>query len=352
MLKHSLRFCLLFLFILSVSFVSAQDDSATVPDLTGLNIPQAASALNRAGLNLGATQVQEWTAESSAPQDTIGGQSLAVGESVARGTAVDVVLFGSPNTQLRYDDNDITLINNTGGTIDLARLTFNSVDGNSETNFNASRWRGALENGDCGQLWSVGRNGAKDVEGCGSIYWLTTNNPAEHFWTGSNGATSFRVMYDGIERVVCTVSVTGFCEFFLPSPATSPITDYVYFAYTRDQFMIMNPSADSWMPLPALNVIEGNPRGFSFIISGEGVYASQEFGSVDRLAPQQCWHWTNNLPADTPPLQECQVMSSVHYETDLLFWFDGFSAVSVVDGQPHACPAPVEGNITLCIVPR
>lgn len=353
MLKQSLRFLLLISLFLTVGLIIAQDENTTtVPDLTGLNIPQAAALLNSSGLNLGATQVQEWTADSGAPQDAIGGQSIPTGELVARGTTVDVIVFGSPNTQLLYDDNDITLINNTGGTIDLSRLNFRSVGGNSETSFNANRWQGSLETGDCGQLWSVGRNGAKDVEGCGSIFWLTTNNTAEHFWTGSNGATSFSVQYDGVERVVCTVSVSGFCEFFLPSPATSPVTSYVYFAYTTDQFMIMNPSAGSWMPLPALSVIEANPRGFTFIISGDAVYAPPEVGSIDRLAPQQCWHWTNNLPADTPPLQDCQVITSVHYEVDLLFWFDGFSAVSVVDGQPHACPAPVAGNTTLCIVPR
>lgn len=34
-------------------FRTTQDDTVTVPDLTGLNIPQAAAALNKAGLAFG-----------------------------------------------------------------------------------------------------------------------------------------------------------------------------------------------------------------------------------------------------------------------------------------------------------
>lgn len=45
-------------FLLIAGTARAQDVS--VPDLTGLNVPQAAALLNRAGLRLGAENVAAW----------------------------------------------------------------------------------------------------------------------------------------------------------------------------------------------------------------------------------------------------------------------------------------------------
>ncbi len=75
-------------FLLITGAVAAQDVS--VPDLTGLNVPQAAALLNRAGLKLGAENAAGWTPESGVPQNTIGGQSIPAGCGGQRGRPLAV----------------------------------------------------------------------------------------------------------------------------------------------------------------------------------------------------------------------------------------------------------------------
>jgi hypothetical protein len=243
------KMLLIGLLAIASGIVSAQEESVTVPDVTGMTTPLAAAELNRAGLNVGNITAIEWTADSGFPQNTIGDQFPKSGETAAHASSVDLVVLSSPNALAIYDDNDLTLVNQTGGSLNLGGISFVSLDGNSQTLFRANRWSGSLGDGDCGQVWSVGRNGAKQLDECGSVLWLTTNDSAQHFWTGANGATQFAVMQDGVQRGVCTISNPGRCEFFLAAAAQAESTEYVYLAYTREQLLIFNQSADKWMPL-------------------------------------------------------------------------------------------------------
>src|SRR5215216_3034771 len=171
-----------FLCFYTVSVAQMQAQTPAVPNLIGLNIPQAAAALNQVGLALGNQTSEPWTEAAGVPQNTISVQSVPAGQPATAGAPVDVTVLRSPNVSLSYDDNDFTLINNTGGSIDFNGLVFGSADGTPAA-FSATRWAGSLDSAGCAQVWSVIRSVPKDLAGCARInHWLTTNNSAEYFW--------------------------------------------------------------------------------------------------------------------------------------------------------------------------
>ena len=135
--------CLILLFALILP-VYAQE--TTVPDLTGLRVPQAAAELNRSGLRLGRQEAQPMTAADSVTPNTVAGQSVAAGELVASGTTVDIRVWSAANITLIYDDNDLTMLNLTGGNLNLGNISYNSPDGTHR--FTAKNSRGSLEIGD------------------------------------------------------------------------------------------------------------------------------------------------------------------------------------------------------------
>ncbi len=91
----------LILFGLAIVFatpiVLAQDDtSTTVPDITGLSVPEAAAVLNQNGLALGAQASEPWTESATFEPGAVSLQSLPAGQTVERGTAVDVTVLNLP----------------------------------------------------------------------------------------------------------------------------------------------------------------------------------------------------------------------------------------------------------------
>jgi hypothetical protein len=339
--------------LLAVLPAAAQDDqTVTVPSVLGLNVPQAAAALNAAGLRFGGEiQVDAAAGGDNAAPNLVSAQSVTAGEVVPFGAAVEVTVPRAANAVLVYDDNDITLINETGGVLGLGSLTFNAIGSSSPISYTGTRWpSGALDTDDCAQLWSVGRNGPKDVDGCpGSMFWLTTNNTGEHFWTGAGGATQFEVLQEGVQRAVCPVSATGRCTFFLSGGTSDETTAYIYLAYTRDKFIVFNQSPDRWMPIASLNIVDAN--GGINPIGNPVSYGNPDIiGSIERLAPGQCLYVRNN--AEGPPPQACNVIYELAVNVDFVLWYSDFIVSSVTDGRQRTCPAAQEGRLTLCIVPR
>lgn len=355
---HQLRLLvLLMLTLLIASAVSAQTTAVRVPDVTGLNVPQAAAALNRAGLRLGAQIAVGWTPDSPLPQDSVSAQSLSPDTEAAFGTAVDLTVLRSANALLIYDDNDITLVNGTGAALDLSQISFNTLDGSVPAAFQAARWGGVLEAGDCGQLWSLSRREPKSLEECTeAMLWATTNDPAQHFWTGGGGVTQFSISQGGIQRGICPVSAVGRCEFFLASSTTAgDATDYVYFAYTADALVILNRSADRWMPLNGLLLNTApTPNGFPVGPAASSVSPETVLGDVYQLAPGQCL-LARLSDADTTTAavpEPCDVLATYAFAPETQFWARDFYVTSSTDGQTRRCPAPGESGLSLCILPR
>jgi hypothetical protein len=294
------------------------------------------------------------------PQNTVGGQSIAAGTAVETGTLLDLTVLRSPNTLLIYDDNDLTLVNQTGGDVDLSSVTFQATDGNRAT-FAAGRWGGTLREDRCAQIWSLNRNGPKGLDECGFIeHWLTTTNGGEHFWTGAGGTTGFSILQNGVDRATCAVANPGRCEFYLPadSAAAGDTTAHVYFAYTPDRLVILNNTPDKWMPLRGLTISNNYAptRGATAEIAGPGILGRRNLinplANPERLAPGQCIYYTNSIPEIDEPPQSCDVVARLDIGTDLIFWGADFPVGSVTDEQPHTCPVATPGRLTLCIMPR
>jgi hypothetical protein len=320
-------------------------EMATVPDIKGLSVPQAAALLNQNGLNLGAQTNALWTESAGVPQNSIGGQSVAAGQSIQQGSAVDVTVLRSPNVTLLFDDNDLTLINRTGGSLDLNGIIFQALDGSAPAGFEARRWRAdALPAGECAQIWSVGRG-----------TWMTTNRTEEHFWTGGGGTTRFSVQQNGVERAACAIADLR-CDFYMSAIGISDdITQYVYFAYTQDQLVVINKSENSWMALDGVEIINNAPAvaGSPFAFGNPGVFNTvPSVGKINLLAPGQCLLYTNSAPQSDALPEACSQIARLDLDPNVVFWSGAFGVNSVTDDKEHICPGATEGKLTICIMPR
>lgn len=351
MQKTLMVFVLIYLLFSQRAF--AQNE-VIVPDLFSLNVPQAAAALNRAGLMLGIETNELWTADSGIAQNQIKSQSVPAGQSVAQGTTVDITILRSPNAVLVYDDNDLTLINKTGLNLDLAGLTFNALDGNL-AQFSAARWGASLRNDQCLQLWSIGRNGPKGIDECSTIQnWLITTNPAEHFWTAIGATTRFSITQNGLQRAICPIANPGRCEFYLPGTTGSDTTDYVYFAYTTHALAIINQSPDRWMSLEGFNVYNNftQQKGLIVPLGDSSLYMLKvPSARISQLAPNQCILFTDSTLEGNIVPQACDVIAILDIAPQLIFWGADFDTKGVTN-QFYSCPAAVPDNLTICIMPR
>jgi hypothetical protein len=346
--------CLLMIGLCALAFGgAAAQDNATVPDLKGMNVPQAAAALNKSGLLLGAENNEGWTEAAGQPQNTVGGQSVAAGQTAPRGSKVDVTVLRSPNALLIYDDNNLTLVNQGTADLPLGDLVFQALDG-GKARYTAASWGGALGVGKCGQVWSIRRGSAKKMAECKSISWKTTNKPTEHFWTGEDGATQFAVLQGGVQRAACPVSKDGRCTFYLAGAGTaSDATPFVYFAYTTDALAIINPAPDQWMVMQDFVLLNNNHVSKAPVaVSDPTLYGKnfQPIGDVGRLAPNQCLLFTSGNSAATPP-KACDVIAQLAVDPNVAFWGADFD-MSGSDSQQHSCPAATPGKLTICVMPR
>jgi hypothetical protein len=202
----------------------------------------------------------------------------------------------------------------------------------------------------------VGRTGAKDVEGCESINWLTTNQSAQHFWTALNGVASFSVSQNGILRAECPAAQAGTepitCDFFMEAAGAIEAIPYIYMVYTTTSFVILNNSNDKWLPLTGL-VMELGSGGTLTINPDPTAYTiSSGFGRPDLLAPGQCLLIVGfEVPVEPP--QPCDiVVAFVYPAAGGYFWLQDFFIDGVTDDQQHRCTAAVERRMTICIMPR
>ena len=344
------------IFLLAAQLVLGQA-TETVPDVTGMSVPAATAALNRVGVAVSNEISSPPSSADNASPNTVIAQSLAPGTAVEAGATIDLTVLRAPNVLLIYDNNDLTLVNQTGSDLDLGGISFQSVDGNGAT-FAANQWGNVLHAGNCAQIWSIRRNGSKAVSECQSIeHWRSTINSSNHFWTGADGTTRFSISQNGVERGTCTVANPGRCEIYLPSNQTgsSDLTDYVYIVYTQDRLAVINNTDNLWMPLRGLaflnNTVE--PRGQAVVLADASLYGSHRNQAADlqRLAPGQCILFTNSPETQSPP-QPCDVIAWLAVDPRLIFWAADFPVESVSDHRDHTCPAGKPDQMVLCIMPR
>jgi hypothetical protein len=255
----------------------AQDDQATVPDVTGLSISAAAALLNRNGMALGLQTEEPWNESLGQPGSTIIAQSLAPADRRAHRPDAR---FALTNMLLAY--TCASLPDQPVHGLEPERIGVQSLDSNTAPR--SANWMAALDGGgQCAQLWAELRNGPeKPAECTGVERWWSTVNTSAHFWTGSNGVTRFSVVYEGVERTVCEGAAQGQgqqkeCTFFLPAgTAGGDTTGYVYLAYTTDRLNVHNQSGDKWMPLAQTFVYNYNPN-----VSVRGAHLINKIRTVD-----------------------------------------------------------------------
>lgn len=330
-----------------------------VPNIVGLSLPEAAALLNMNGLELGHETVELWNVNASQPQNRITAQSIAAGETIEGGTFVDVTIARSPNMLIIYDNNDLTLVNQSGNLADISSLRFVSTGGTSAT-MAATRWRSSLRPERCHQVWTELRNGFKGLDECRFIQdWFSTLNVGEHFWTATNGVQQFAVMERDVERATCpaaapdSANTPTYCQFYLAgASAAEDVTEFIYFAYTTDAIAIINLSTDKWMPTNRTGIFANGGAAETPILMGEPTLFPNPdvIGDVSLLAPGQCILWSVNHPEGIAPPQDCNVVAQTNVQG--AFWNGDFQIESALDGQRYTCPAATAGRPTLCIVPQ
>lgn len=358
-----LRIFLIIGLLLVIFPVQAQDAQVTVPDLTGLTLPKAASLLNSLGLNLGSELAVEWNAASGLPENTITEQSIASNTAATSGTSIDVGILRVPNMVLIYDDNDLTLVNTTANVADLTGLRFTSVAGSPASFGAAARWASNISENRCTQVWSIPRGQSKKIDGCKDIQnWLTTNTTGEHFWTQTSGVQEFAVIDDGVQRITCPAALSGSqdsplrCAFYLDGANSGQDnTFYYYFAYTTDAMILLNPSEDKWMPTNRSTIYGTNAVSAPMVL-GDIVTWGANFevpvGDLTRLAPNQCLLMTTASAIGAQPPEACTPIAQQAQGPQATFWLSAFEIESANDGQRHTCPAATAGRLTRCIVPQ
>jgi hypothetical protein len=324
-----------------------------VPDVTGMTLPHAIERLNQLEINFGREIQLEWTAESGIERDVVRVQSTTAGEMVEAATVVNLTVPRRFNAELVYDNNDITLRNLGEVPLPLNSLWFTGAD----QVFFALRWGQTLGAGECVQLWSVNRNAPKRVSGCPGDYarWFTSNDARDHFWTPANDSV-FRIIQNGLERTRCDPASTGGevlrCRFYMSTSDAPEYTDHVYMLYTPDTLLVLNNGEDYLMSLVTMR-LEGENETVLPLIPGIDVYDTRPtIGRVNVLAPGQCVYVTKASGVGTAVPEPCQLLGRASLEDETVPWEDVFIVQSSISPNATRCPAPIEGQRTLCIAPR
>jgi hypothetical protein len=353
-------FFLILCLLIAINLVQGQDQTVTVPDLTGLTVPQAVATLNHSGFNLGTQTPFEGTTDQ--PPNSVVSQSLAAGTTASYGTAIDITLVQPSNARLVYDDNDLTLVNLTDQVLNIADVVFASTEGATTSYAPAIA---SLAPKQCMQLWSIARSGGpKETAGCEDINWRSTQIKEFHFWTQANGVTRFTVKQGGVERTVCEAAAVGTqdspltCEFYLAGGgAGSEVAPFLAFAYKTDAVALINLTDNQWMPTNDSTIYNFNPAistPGAGLKMGDPELMREEFrkmlGDITRLAPGQCVVLTATDSAQSP--QGCDVIVQRTLSPDVAFWVAPFEIDSVTMGKRYKCPAATPDKLTRCIVPR
>lgn len=342
--------CLLIFSLWFANFTAAgQDSLVRVPDLNGLSVPAAAAALNNAGLQLGHEQIIAVDPASGDTQNKIAAQSPAAGESVAPGASVDVSVLRATNAYLIYDDNDLTFVNVQGGLLDLAEVQFSAAGPDGSVEFNPTAWAAHLDEGRCGQIWSVGRVTSKAVDGCSVILWMTATNSSQHFWTHTAGVQGFSVIQNGEVRALCPAAPAGSqdaplrCEIVFDIDYQQEHIDYIYMAYTTDRLIIHNQTEDRWMEFSDTVLRDSASRDID--LSALDLFSTEDRPA--RLAPGECILFATDAGAQPP--EPCQVIGPVLMDT--AFWLEPFRVIGR-DDYPRVCEAAEADTLMICVMLR
>jgi hypothetical protein len=321
---------------------TAQPDTATVPDLTGLTAPQAARALGLAKLAFGAESSLAWTADARVQRNQVRAQDPAAGSKVAPGSAVNITVLRVYNAALRIETDSLTLRNLGDTPLDLGGVVFKSADGSRQ--FDATGWGRSLPAKKCDQLWTVQPPRATPSAECGTPNRAIVAPKVRQFWVESG----FRIERYQDEIATCPASAPS-CEIALPQGDDPERTAYMLFSYRTNHLEIRNDS-ERWMGLNGAQAVGSNGVRLDLHIPPGGTTPGDVPWSGSRLAPGQCLVLSELEVAALPPF-DCAVVGYVRLKTGGAFWTRGF-ALTGPSGRRGLCAAPRPGLQSLCWVPR
>lgn len=337
---------------LIISSVAAQNETVTVPDLIGLSMPEAAGALGRAGLKFGSERIIAVDAASDDRENTVAEQTPNAGELAETGSIVDVGVLRMINAYVIYDDNDLTLVNMAADLLDLTQITFEAIDTAQAIEFSASAWSPTLEQGRCGQVWSLARISSKEIEGCSLILWMTANDRSQHFWTSTAGVERFRILQEDTERAQCAAATPESqnaplrCDIVFDIVYPGENIDYIYIAYTPDVLIIRNQTQDRWMDFSETVLRDSRSRDID--LSALDIFVGEDIVPA-RLAPGQCVLFGQG--GDQQPPEPCDLVGQINVDPSELFWNQPFRVIGR-DDYPRVCEAASQGELMICVMPR
>jgi hypothetical protein len=329
----------------------------TVPDVVGLTVPEAAAVLHRAGLKLG-PQTSVYRLDQA--HNTVIGQTPPADASAEPLSEVGIEVVIQTNIEIVYDNNDITVINLTGTTLNGGRMRFEAIDSGLPSppafSFNeVADLRVSVDDDQCLQFWSISEGMGQPADGCarGLDGWFASILTERHFWTRASEAATFRFWYGDQPVGDCPTmrDLRGKqrCPMRLAlDPDEGDTAEYLYFVYSADQLIVKNASARRWMAVDGVT--------FGGIDLGDFARIPREtfVGSERRLAPGECILLTAASISTGEPIQddlsvECFVIARGELSDVDLFWRRGFAL-----GDAASCPPPPATNAarSICLVPR
>jgi hypothetical protein len=332
---------MLIAFLAGGTVIGAQQAETTVPDLTGLTVPQAARAVGLAQLMFGTETTQEWTVNAKVKANQVSTQEPAAGSKVALRSTVNVTVLRVYNMALVVNANSLSLLNLSDTPLDLRGVVLRSADGSRS--FSAPDWGQALPAKKCNQLW-VSTSARTKIADCDPANRVIVAPESRQFWVASD----FRIERNGDVIATCAAG-PGRCEIALPQGEDPERTSYLAFSYRTNHLEVRNDS-ERWMSLSGAQVVGNNGQRFSLQVQLDGTTPGDVPWAGSRLAPGQCLVLSElDVPA-LPPF-DCTVVAYVRLKEKASFWTLGFSVVGPT-GRRTACAAPVPGLQSLCLVPR
>jgi uncharacterized protein YkwD len=155
-----------------------------------------------------------------------------------------------PDIRLLYDSQSLTLINVSGGVLNLTNLVFESRNSRLE----AQRWNiealsqplSGFTDDDCLQVWGLDVSFLPKPAGCETRHAWVTVNEAGKFWQNANTFTvrngSQRVGLCDVAAGVCDVNLSTSLDATLVDPVTRQSLPDLRFIYTPDSFTLVNVS--------------------------------------------------------------------------------------------------------------
>lgn len=237
-----------------------------------------------------------------------------------------------PDVRLLWDASTFSLVNVSGGNLDLNGLSFSSDSGEMAI----TRWQTeylsaplyAIPDGDCLQVWGLGVPQQNKPQACNFRHAWVALQAYEQFWTG--GAAQFSVNRGADVLAVCNVA-QGACEFSLsgdvsgqaplnsggaaPSVTTATGNENVQLVYDNMSFSIVNTSA---VPVNLADLTFDSINGMMSIYKWDNGYLSASLSGFPAQDCLQVWHV--NTPNQPKPAACATRHSWVAIDSSAEFW--------------------------------